>query len=290
MVILSFNEERLAEHSHLTLKLYLRGFGEPHERVLARKIYAIDRRKEAIKEESDQENLKRILEELVGAAIRLACLLHDVGKSLKYYQERRCREGFMSFPYHELVSAYVAREALEPLICIYINSLDDLAQKIITSACLAIMFHHQAMRSIQEYSYTALIQEKLAKYLEGGCAEGYEEEVKLIFTLAEPYIAELTRRQALTEIKDSTLEALSKLNSSSSVLNEVLSLVELAGGNAFTQYAPITSMMTAPLQLADNLAASLLRPGGRPLSKLQAELLKIISSRSKNTALASRSS
>jgi CRISPR-associated endonuclease Cas3-HD len=102
MRIYSFVGETLAEHSYLTLRLYLSAFGERHERVLACKVAS---------EGIEREEIKR--------AMRIACLLHDTGKSCNEFQERlrefvrgNNNRKHPGFPCHEVLSAYFTYETL----------------------------------------------------------------------------------------------------------------------------------------------------------------------------------
>ena len=95
--------------------------------------------------------------DLARLTLKLAPLLHDIGKAWSRYQTRvnpncplrgescrRCiNEGRgPSFKWHEILSAHIALRLLET-----IGELDAKLRPIGSLTCLAILMHHQAIRS-----------------------------------------------------------------------------------------------------------------------------------------------
>ena len=77
---------------------------------------------------------------LVEHALYLLGFLHDVGKMSYYYKEHHCREGRVSFPFHEYVSALLVYRAGDRLM-----DVDERLGGLLKIVAKAIARHHAAM-------------------------------------------------------------------------------------------------------------------------------------------------
>lgn len=241
MVVYSFCGERLSEHSYLTLRLYMTAFGEWHERVTAKKLGLEDPRE-------------------LSCALRTACLLHDVGKALKKFQERVRQDKKAGFPFHEIVSSYFTFKTL----VFYIEH-----KSIAAAAALAVLQHHQAMRSIEE----TLIDGLKRLPLDEGMEESVIEEIKMAASMSEGMTPIIKNFEEVFEhepkhIKEELSKFIGKLKSW---------LKTSAPGDEdmlWNYLKHIQPMFNAPLQLSDNLAAFLVRGGS--FRMLHAETIKLL--------------
>lgn len=137
--VYSWCGENLLDHLTLTHRLFVNCFQPSISRILEREL--------EVKLDSDLAKL----------ALELAPLLHDIGKAWNRYQVRintncpfrgeRCRRCISegrgpSFKWHEVLSAHIALRLLEAM-----SDLDVKVRPLGSLTCLAILMHHQAMRS-----------------------------------------------------------------------------------------------------------------------------------------------
>ena len=259
MVIYSSMGERLAEHSYLVLRLYCEMFGPRHEKLVAKRL--------------------NVDLELVSEAMRTACLLHDVGKALKGFQQRiRERRGSK---FHEVVSALFTYEVLRD----FLSNADFVArQQLSFAATYAVIQHHQAMRSLSEVLEKSL--ELLP--LDGGIDEDLVDEI----TMAAQMVTHLFDASRLLEVFK---EKVGEVSASGERLREKLQRFRHHFGQWIRSGAPpdippkkveswaeawgrlqfALPLFVAPLQLSDYLAAFITRGGrGRRLHREALSLLR----------------
>jgi CRISPR-associated endonuclease Cas3-HD len=78
--------------------------------------------------------------DLVEHALYLLGFLHDIGKMSHYYRRYHCREGRVSFPFHEYVSALLVYKARDRLM-----KADERLSDLLKIVAKAIARHHAAM-------------------------------------------------------------------------------------------------------------------------------------------------
>jgi len=78
--------------------------------------------------------------DLVDHALYLLGFLHDIGKMSYYYRRHHCREGRISFPFHEYVSALLVYMAHNRLMMV-----DERLSNLLKIVAKAIARHHTAM-------------------------------------------------------------------------------------------------------------------------------------------------
>jgi CRISPR-associated endonuclease Cas3-HD len=78
--------------------------------------------------------------DLVDHALYLLGFLHDIGKMSYYYRRHHCREGRISFPFHEYVSALLVYMAHNRLLM-----ADERLSNLLKIVAKAIARHHAAM-------------------------------------------------------------------------------------------------------------------------------------------------
>jgi len=244
MVIYSSKGERLAEHSFLVLRLYHGMFGPRHERLVANRL-GVDLT-------------------FVSEAMRTACLLHDVGKALKKFQEG-VKEG-KGFKFHEVVSALFTYNTLRNAL----SGADVLIKHCLSfAAAYAVLQHHQAMRDLQE-----VFSEGLKSLpLDGGIDDNVVNEIAMAAQMAvHLFDASKVLEAFKEEVEKVPKEGLSvKLQELVSDFNEIMASGHPRGmpsswaGRWAAAWAKLQSalpLFVAPLQLSDYLAAFIVR-GGR---------------------------
>ncbi|MCD6408918.1 MAG: CRISPR-associated endonuclease Cas3'' [Candidatus Verstraetearchaeota archaeon] len=250
MALMSFEGEYLVDHSVLTTTLFNKIYGKPYAKILYNKLSAFTPNEEAIYRIS-----------------KLACLLHDIGKALKGYQQPAKR---LSFPFHEIPSAYIffkiARPILpenEDLLLLYSN---------------AILTHHQAMRNFDVIIYK---RDEIISLLHGklGLPKNSEEDLKELSLAIKRHTGFSIEAETLHDALE-TLDIGTLWNAIEHYV--IKKYVE----RNLHRWVAITSV---PIQLCDNLAASLLRPEGSPLTRrLAFESLRLLSSKTEIPAIISK--
>jgi len=237
VTVYSFRGERLAEHSYLTLRLYLAAFGDRHERVLAAKLAS--------------EGVK--LDE-VRIALRASFLLHDVGKALRSFQRqfRSCGLGEPRFPYHEALSAYLVYETL----------LDCVRQPLAIAASLAALQHHQAMRS----PHAALEEMRRRLELRGGVDEAVVNEIELAVEILDSEELRAIAEALSTAVEKFNEEPRIELREFTNVINSWMTgcIPDSASREDAMMWRTVRELIptfTGPLQVADAAAAALVRRG-----------------------------
>jgi len=257
MVIYSSVGERLAEHSYLVLRLYCGMFGQRHEKLIANRLNV---------------DLK-----LVSEAMRIACLLHDVGKALKGFQQRVLQGG--GFRFHEIVSALFTYDTLRNVL----SDADVVTRyQLSFAATYTVIQHHQAMRGLREVLGKSF--ELLP--LDSGIDEGLVDEIVMAVQMAkhlfDPGEALEIFKERVEEISKRGLkEKLQEFKTdfewwmtSGSPRNIPSSRIE-SWTKAWERTQRALPLFIAPLQLSDYLAAFITRGGrGRRLHKEALLLLR----------------
>ncbi|MHC1637486.1 MAG: CRISPR-associated endonuclease Cas3'' [Candidatus Nezhaarchaeales archaeon] len=248
MALMSFKGEHLIDHLILTAVLFDKIYGIRYTQMLSNKLMRLN----AVKA------LYRLL--------KLACILHDIGKAFKGYQEQK---GHMSFPFHEIPSAQIFIDIAMPYFYHY--------QQLVNCCGIAILIHHQAMRDLNVFEENkSKIIEEISKRL------GVPEE-------ADKDLDELSMaisRHVGLEIKSQDLKKIIENVNINTLMTTLNTLKEFYVNNpkvidtSDVKVQQWVSMLSAPIQLCDNLAASLIRPEGSPLTRrLAFEALKLLSSK-----------
>ena len=253
---MSFVDEHLVDHSLLTLTLFNKIYGDEYAKLVVARIGA---------------RLRLDLEsEAVCLAFRLACSLHDIGKALKIYQKQfkgQIPPERFSFKYHEIPSAFVFQRISRELEDLY-----EINLKVLECFTLAVLSHHQAMRDLNVYLEQ---EQEIFKYfsLEGLGLTGEEAE-----DLKE--LAQGLKRHGVNLDAEQLTRYLSEIRPND--LCEFLKIMrnEFSSGE-IERLTPLIPLFVAPIQLCDNLAASLLRRSGAPLThRIAQETLRLLSSKS----------
>jgi CRISPR-associated endonuclease Cas3-HD len=98
--------------------------------------------------------------DLVDHALYLLGFLHDIGKMSYYYRRHHCREGRISFPFHEYVSALLVYRAGDRLM-----NVDERLGMLLKIVAKAIARHHAAM---VERDLTSVLGDERAAKIIGG--------------------------------------------------------------------------------------------------------------------------
>ncbi len=102
--------------------------------------------------------------DLVEHALYLLGFLHDIGKTSYYYRRYHCREGRISFPFHEYVSALLVYKARDMLI-----KVDERLSDLLKIVAKAIARHHVAM--VERDLASVLGDERAKKIIERAIKE-----------------------------------------------------------------------------------------------------------------------
>jgi len=259
MVIYSSVGERLAEHSYLVLRLYCGMFGQRHEKLIANRLNV---------------DLK-----LVSEAMRIACLLHDVGKALKGFQQKALQGG--GFRFHEVVSALFTYDTLRNVL----SDADVVTRyQLSFAAAYAVIQHHQAMRGLHEVLRKSF--ELLP--LDSGIDEGLVDEIVMAVQMAthlfdpgkaleifRERVEEISKRGLKEELQgfktdfECWITSGAPRNIPSNRINRIGSWTK-----AWERTQRALPLFIAPLQLSDYLAAFITR-GGR-VRRLHREALLLL--------------
>ena len=255
-MILSFNGESLIDHSILTLKISLKAFGKPSRESVLNKFKLIGM-------EVKPQEFER--------AVRLAYLLHDIGKALSWYQENP-----RHFSYHEILSSKIVIDLIRS---IGIDLPDDTIYLIVAS----VLLHHQAIRDIRTYlEERPEIWEILNKFLSHEPKLRSEDQKDIdIFSFR---VAQLVPKVSEKDVKNLVCTGIENLS-----LNKVRGLVRIITKKFDKSCFLLLPLILVPLQMADSTAASILRPYASPLSRLAKETFRLIDTRCKLVKLFSRS-
>jgi len=246
VALISFKGEHLVDHLTLTASLFDKTYGRSYAKLLANRFSIPEAYEDVYK------------------LLKLTCLLHDIGKALQGYQ---LQKDHTSFPFHEVPSAFIFNTIVKQHFYKHLN--------LVTLCSIAILVHHQAMRNLN-----TLIEKHddiigtLSKKL------GLPKSIDIDNDLEELSLA-IKRHTKIDVYAEQVKELLAKLEirDLSLLINGLVEqyLQTKISGTEISLWEPL---IAAPLQLCDNLAASLLRPEGSPLSrKLAYEALRLLSSK-----------
>lgn len=237
----------MAEHVYLTLRFYLLFFGGRYERILARKTNSTIRD--------------------MSIAIRSAYLLHDVGKALVGFQEK-CKDPSIknvSFKYHEAVSACLVDRVLSEGI---------VKASLSMTVALAVLRHHQAMRYFVEVLNNSLYDLPIQKGIVTEVVEELREAIEMLGFLSE-YDEVLFKLEQV--IKSFNLEEYKLLIEKMKcwIRNDFRNInIDQIDKGLWLRFKCLIPMFSAPLQLSDTTAATLLRRG--EFRTLSLELFKFL--------------
>ncbi|WP_428287188.1 hypothetical protein [Infirmifilum sp.] len=233
MAVYSFRGERLSEHSYLTLRLYVTAFGERHEKLISARL--------------------ALSKDVASLLMRSSCLLHDVGKALRDYQTR-----MGSFQFHELVSGYFVYETLLSIL-----KGKDLGNyrpsSLARTAALAVIQHHQAMRSLEEI----LSEGFKAIPLGSGISEEVVEEIRLAARMSANTLpcAQDVLNAFQEAVESSSGELEKRVGQFCEGMIKWLKGIDVGDGEAWLLLLRYQPLLSAPLQVCDSFAALLTRRG-----------------------------
>lgn len=251
-MIYSFENEKLIEHSILTLAFSTKIFGPPSRRSVINKFYV-------------SANLM-IDRKLFREIIETSYFLHDIGKAFSWYQERG---NLRSFSYHEILSSKIVIETIRMIRSkLRLEIPDDLMYLIVTS----VLLHHQAMRNLRIYfERRSIIREKIKEILSNRPRIRNEDEKDIIILSYE--LSQIVSGIEVQEFTNHLMKTMENVG-----LEETMSLLkrieDFTGNMRLFKLLPL---ILVPLQLADSIAASLLRPSA--FSRISKEVLKAIEAR-----------
>jgi len=131
---------------------------------------------------------------ILDSLVRLAIILHDVGKAVKDYQERCVREGCTRFPYHYAISARIAMQLVGELDVPTVRELSRMQSYkppftalYVSTVVLPILLHH--------YAWTT--EESLVRAIEG---TRRINEIEVYEPCRAPFIRELNKLQQSSKV------------------------------------------------------------------------------------------
>ena len=244
-MIYSFIGESLIDHSTLTLAISLRAFGNFSRKSIISKL-------QVLKICVDPQELER--------AMRLAYLLHDIGKAMSWYQRKPCK-----FPYHEVLSSKIVTDLIRLLGI-------NLPRCILNLISASVLFHHQAMRDIWTYLDKELMIRKVINKILSHEPRIRDEDIKDINILS------LRISQIIPGKSEKVISYLIRDIVNNLSVERILGLVRKLAKEQQKEYFFLIPLFLVPLQMADNTAASILRPC-QSFSRLAKETLRLIENR-----------
>lgn len=198
--------------------------------------------------------------------ILLAGYLHDIGKAAEFYQReyedvKRSRKRYISFEGHEICSSVVVYEVCHEYLNDSIGCEDnsvrcEASARLSRIVAIAILQHHHAMRTIRD-----IVSEKVLQLLRRGIKswKPHKSHVNYIKKMLERYLPG-------TKYTEKVLSVLGQsINDFIEKIKEIIKSLGLE--------LAVLPLITAPLVIADRLAAKEKRGGRYTTLEYEAKVL-----------------
>lgn len=180
--------------------------------------------------------------------ILLAGYLHDIGKAAEFYQReyedvKRGRKQYISFEGHEVCSSVVVYEICREYLS---NSIGyEAGAGLSRVVAAAILQHHHAMRTVRD-----IVSEKVLQLLRRGVKswKPHTDHVNYIKKMVEGYLPETKYAEKVLSVLEQDIN---------DFIDKIKEIIKSSGPEL-----AILPLITAPLVIADRLAAKEKR-GGR---------------------------
>jgi len=249
-MLLSFKGEPLVLHSILTTIFFDKIYGEEYSSLFARRLTAHE-------DISDQ-----ISKDIIYKLFILSAMFHDIGKAFKCYQQMEKSD--ISFTYHELLSACAVLRLFRKTFQSGGNYVPD---EILYIFAAAVLMHHQAMRDLAEYHERINkgdLLRKLGSVLE--IPDNADNDFMILVNALKRYRISISVR----DVKSSLDISIDNVRAVLDYLKDFLLCRKNINDTKIRHPYIWVAMVSVPIQLCDNLAASLIRPDASPLSSRMA--------------------
>jgi len=205
------------------------------------------------------EKLLGVERDVLNSLIKLAIILHDVGKSKREYQER-CIENCTSFPYHYAISARVAMQFTN-LTGVKVPLIDELSSKPSYRPSLGVLYLSVVVLPILLHHYAQVTEESLIRAIR---ATKNINEIEIYEPCREIYMETLYTllkylKRPQSELTDMLEKAYEVLSESSKIKLATLPLInEYSLLKIYAKVSPLLTLVevfTGILNICDGLVA-----------------------------------